>query len=87
MYLGAYVKQQRLLLGMTAQELADKVNVGTTYISHIENLHTIPSPDMTVRIAKTIKTDPEWLIRTAAKDELEKAKKKINAKFGVNFTI
>ena len=83
MYLGTYVKQQRLLIGMTAKELADKVNVGTTYISFIENLHTIPTPDMTVRIAKAIKTDPEWLIRTAAKDEIEKATNRIKNKYGV----
>jgi transcriptional regulator with XRE-family HTH domain len=66
---------------MTATGLAGKVNVGMTYISFIENLHTIPTPDMVVRIARALVISPEFLIRVAAKDETEKAIKRIKDKW------
>lgn len=83
MYLGTYIKQQRLRLDKTGQELADEVITSRTYISFIETLHVIPTPDLVTRIAKALNTDPEWLIRVAATDEIGKAVKRINAKFGI----
>lgn len=41
--LGIRLRRARLACGMTQEQLAERVDMGTTHISHIETGHTVPS--------------------------------------------
>jgi y4mF family transcriptional regulator len=35
--IGAFIRERRRELGLTQAELAERVGIGTTYLSHLEN--------------------------------------------------
>lgn len=58
---GQKVKALRLAKGWTQTELAQKLNITKTYISHIENDRDIPLP-IIVKLAKIFETSPAYLM-------------------------
>jgi hypothetical protein len=47
----------------------------------IESNLMTPTPDKVVMIARSLFLDPDWLLRVAARDEIEIATKKIKSKW------
>lgn len=49
------IKQRRNELGLTQQELADKLGMSVSYINRIENEKKIPNVSLAIRIAHALK--------------------------------
>lgn len=55
--LGKKVQKQRKLIGLTQEELAEKVNVSRAYIGYIEQARNTPSIELLEKIAKVLRID------------------------------
>lgn len=55
--LGKKVQKQRKLIGLTKEELAEKVNVSRAYVGYIEQARNTPSIELLEKIAKVLKID------------------------------
>ena len=67
--IGIRVKKLRLEKKMTQAQLAERIGVGTTHISHIETGNTIPSLDALVSIINALECSAdELLCNEIAKD-------------------
>lgn len=60
------IKEARKNVGLTQQQLADKVNVTRFYMSAIENNHKTPSFYLLERIARELHTSIKNLIEETA---------------------
>ncbi|GIM29863.1 hypothetical protein CPJCM30710_25290 [Clostridium polyendosporum] len=60
------IKETRKTVGITQQELAQKVGATREYISNIENNHKKPSLDLLERIALVLNTSIKDLIEDSA---------------------
>jgi transcriptional regulator with XRE-family HTH domain len=60
------MKAQRLILGITQAQLAERVNTSTHYIGMIETEKKFPTPEMLERIAAALEIEPPALFSTAA---------------------
>jgi len=58
---GERIKARRALLGMNQKKLAELVNVKQAHISKIESGGSVPSEQLYIKIAQTLKTTPEYL--------------------------
>jgi len=71
MQFGETVRQLRLGLGLTQQEIADQTSVSVSYISKVENekLHfgDYPSEKFIHRLAEVLKADEDHLLLLADK--------------------
>lgn len=55
--LGKRIQKQRKTLGLTQEELAEKVNVSRAYIGYIEQARNTPSIELLEKIARALKMD------------------------------
>lgn len=60
--IGAHVKKFRLEKGLTQEQLAEAIGVGTTHISHIETGNTIPSLQVLIDIINTLGCSADELL-------------------------
>ena len=68
--IGARIRQARLEKGLTQEQVADKLDVGVTHISHIETGNTIPSMKLFIGIVDLLEVSADSLLC----DNLSKAK-------------
>ncbi len=54
--LGQNIKQRRKELGLTQQELADKMNISLNFMGKIEVAFSKPSLDTLIELAKSLET-------------------------------
>ena len=62
-YLAKNIKHYRNLLGLTQEQLAERVGTSTNYIGTIETCKKFPSPNMIERIAKALNLDSSLLFQ------------------------
>lgn len=55
--LGKRIQRQRKLIGLTQEELAEKVNVSRAYIGYIEQARNTPSIELLEKIAKVLRVN------------------------------
>ena len=58
------MKAQRHILGITQEQLAERVNTSTNYIALIESKKKFPTPEMLERIADALEIDAPALFST-----------------------
>ena len=58
--IGERMKSLRVERGMTLAELAEQVNLSTSYLSQIERDRTMPSLSTLVDIAQGLKVEPRY---------------------------
>ena len=58
------MKAQRHILGITQEQLAEKVETSTNYIALIESKKSFPTPEMLERIATSLEIDAPALFST-----------------------
>jgi transcriptional regulator with XRE-family HTH domain len=51
----------RAQAGMTQQELADKLGVSRKSLSRYESGHSLPRPNVLLKLSEVLKVDPGWL--------------------------
>ena len=59
--MGARIKEARLKKQMTQAQLAEAVDVGNTHISHIENVKTVPSLEVIIKIMDLLNVEPNYI--------------------------
>lgn len=62
MKLGDKIKYAREQLGMTQSELADKLYVSQSFVTHIENNRRIPKMDKMVALSKVLEVPLDYLV-------------------------
>ena len=60
--IGAAIRQLRLAAGLKQRELAERVGVDATYVSHLEANRREPSIDLLRRIARELDAPPGLLL-------------------------
>lgn len=55
--LGKKIQKQRKNIGLTQEELAEKVNVSRAYIGYLEQARNAPSLELLQKIAKVLRVD------------------------------
>lgn len=68
--LGQRIRQQRKNMHMTQADLADKIDVSTSYIGHIERGLKHCSLETIVQLSNTLKISPDMLLQ----DSLDNAR-------------
>jgi transcriptional regulator with XRE-family HTH domain len=58
------MKAQRHILGITQEQLAERVNTSTNYIALIESKKKFPTPEMLERLAAALEIDAPTLFST-----------------------
>jgi len=56
---GKRIQKRRKELGITQEELADRLNLSRTHMGHIEQGRRSPSLEVINKIARTLKTSPK----------------------------
>ena len=56
---GHRIQKRRQELGITQEELADRVNLSRTHMGHIEQGRRSPSLEVLNKLAKALKTTPK----------------------------
>ena len=56
---GHKIQKRRKELGITQEELADRVNLSRTHMGHIEQGRRSPSLEVINKIAKALRTSPK----------------------------
>ena len=57
--IGKRIKDLRVGLGLTLQDLADRVGIAPSHVFHIENGDKVPSEDLAVKIARALREDED----------------------------
>ncbi|OGG34820.1 hypothetical protein A2363_00025 [Candidatus Gottesmanbacteria bacterium RIFOXYB1_FULL_47_11] len=57
---GHRIQKRRQELGITQEELADRLNLSRTHMGHIEQGRRSPSLEVLNKIAKALKTSPKF---------------------------
>lgn len=94
-YLAQNIKHYRNLLGLTQEQLAERVGTSTNYIGTIETCKKFPSPQMIEQIAKALNLDSSLLFQNDNKQpsqdtqNLTKFKKNLlkNIRKAINSTL
>ena len=60
--IGARLREARNKVGFTQEQLAEKVNVGTTYISDIERGAKFPSLSLFVKIVDALDASADYIL-------------------------
>lgn len=55
--LGKRIQKYRKMVGLTQEELAEKVNVSRAYIGYIEQARNTPSIELLEKVAKVLRVD------------------------------
>jgi len=61
--IGAHLREARNTVGLTQEQLAEKVNVGTTYISDIERGAKFPSLSLFIKIVDALGVSSDFVLR------------------------
>lgn len=69
--IGARIREARVISGMTQEQLAEKVDVNTTYISDIERGAKFPSLTLFIKIVDALGISSDFILR----GEIEAGKK------------
>jgi transcriptional regulator with XRE-family HTH domain len=74
-------KLNRLKLGLTQEQLAEKADVSTHYIAMIETRNKYPKPEMLERLAKALEVEPHRLFspQDTFDEALERLRREIAA--------
>lgn len=56
---GRKIQKRRKGMGITQEELADRLNLSRTHMGHIEQGRKSPSMEVLTKIAKALKTSPK----------------------------
>ena len=75
--LGKRIKQLRKAKGLTQEELAEKIGIGTANISYIENGKFAPSIENFEKIAETLEVEPYELYLFTTSKTPEDMKKEL----------
>lgn len=92
MKFGEKVRYVREKAGLTTEELAARLNVSQSYISHVENNRRLLGREKIVLLAKTLNIPVEYFLRDDVKtlDDLqlnEKLKSLLNGSKYVNYFV
>ncbi len=68
--LGKRVRIRRTVLGITQAELAERIDVSTSFIGHIERGSRIASLETLVMLCNTLKVSPQELLAASLEDDL-----------------
>ena len=60
--IGQRIKNSRIQMGLTQEELAEAANLSVTYISNIENVHTKVSLPTLVALAQILNVSVDYLL-------------------------
>lgn len=60
--IGRRIRKARLAKGLTQEQLAEKIEVGVTHLSHIETGNTIPSMKVFIAIVNTLDVSADALL-------------------------
>lgn len=66
--LASNIKNYRKLLGLTQEQLAEKIGTSTNYIGTIETCKKFPSPKMIEKIASALKINSSQLFQSDEKN-------------------
>lgn len=80
---GRAVKAYREDVGMSAQALADYLEVSKSYITKIERHNEIPSPDVVRKIAKYIVFPEDRLLKIAFKGRVIRCAEELYDRYGI----
>lgn len=61
--IGAMVREARTAKGLTQEELAEKVEIGVTYLSDIERGKKYPSLSLFVKLTEVLEVSADYLLR------------------------
>ena len=61
--IGARIREARGISGMTQEQLAEKVDVNTTYISDIERGAKFPSMALFIRLVNALDVSSDFILR------------------------
>lgn len=75
----ARIRALRKAAGMTQEQLSEKADIATQYLSRLENAHQVPSLYVLVELAKALNTSPSVLLGDALRDEQAARLKRIGA--------
>ena len=68
--IGQRIRKIRKAKGLSQEQLAEKVGISTTHMSHIETANTKLSLPVFVRIAETLETQTDALLYDAPRDSV-----------------
>ncbi|MFL8710801.1 helix-turn-helix domain-containing protein [Clostridioides sp. GD02377] len=66
-YLGERIRERRKELGITIEELAEKVGIGYNHLSNIERGRKIPSLETFIKIVNELDTTSDIILRNYVK--------------------
>jgi len=72
--IGARIKEARIRKGLTQEQLAEIVGIGSSHMSHIESGKTVPSFDVFISIVNALQCSSDMLLCR----EIEAAKPLLN---------
>ena len=87
MALAKLVRENRKKKKWSVQQLADKIDKSTTYISRIEVKGEIPSPDVIIKLAEVCGIKTEDLIEAAKADKSDQLKQGVDRKYDEAFEL
>lgn len=61
--IGSHLREARNIAKLTQEQLAEKVNVSTTYISDIERGAKFPSLSLLIKLANTLGISTDFILR------------------------
>lgn len=68
--LGKRIRQQRQLLKMTQEKLAESAGISLSFLGHIERGTRKASLDTLVRVCNALKVSPQLLLQDSLEDDL-----------------
>jgi transcriptional regulator with XRE-family HTH domain len=82
------IKELRRGKGWSVYDLANRLGVQSPgYISKIEARGEIPSPDMVIKLAEVLGTDPEELIELAKQEKARELTENVQKKYDNAFAL
>lgn len=75
--IGQRIRKIRKARGLSQEQLAERVEISTTHMSHIENANTKLSLPVFVRLAEALEVQTDSLLYDAPRDTVERAQDEI----------
>lgn len=69
-FIGKRIAQKRNQMKLTQNELAEKTNLTTKFISSIENAHSAPSIESLMKLCEVLDTDPNYILFGITKEKV-----------------
>lgn len=77
--IGQRIRKTRRARGISQEQLAEKVGISTTHMSHIENANTKLSLAVFVQIAETLEVQADALLYDYPKENVSSATREISS--------